>query len=200
MRQCFPTVTEARHKLYFCISRAVAILVLSFLLGMGYNSASDYPLPLWGWRGEDPAKGVATASNDMFLAADDDEEISGNGITYVQPEQARKWYDSEKAVFLDAREEEEFKKGHVPRAQRLDPKQFRNGKPNLLDYLPIDQFYIIYCESSRECGAAEIVAEQMQIYGYKEVQVLREGWEVWKRNGWPEETEGSKPLSEGEKR
>jgi rhodanese-related sulfurtransferase len=182
-----------------------------------YNSISPNRLPLLGRSAPAPAGRVQDQNNDtsgrgtsgVTGSTADAAEVprpgslpaalhhtaaqgKGLGLQYVSSDTAKAVFDKDTALFLDARDGKEFSEGHVPNALNLPPKAFRKGRPELLDYFPEDQLYIVYCGSSRQCGSAEIVARQMKIYGYGYVRVFRGGWELWKKAGWPEESDSDK--------
>lgn len=201
-------------------TQILALGIVTLGAAILFNQTRTYPLPLFG-PVEASNGGIRPRSpNERFLSGPQSPGGPAAGInppgttgtagaaespppraalttklSCITSTTAKAMWESGEAVFLDARDENEFRKGHVPHAQQLGPKEFREGKPKLLKYLPEEQLYVVYCESSRECAAAEIVAGQMAIYGYRNVRVFRGGWEEWKKAGWPEEKVISESLS-----
>jgi rhodanese-related sulfurtransferase len=53
----------------------------------------------------------------------------------------------------------------------------------MLDYMPESERYVVYCLDSTHCAAAELVARQLTLYGFRDVSVFPGGFAEWKAAG-----------------
>lgn len=86
------------------------------------------------------------------------------------------------ALWIDARPNEEFRKGHVPGAVQLNEDDWDRLLPQVLaDWSP-QRKLVVYC-SRLTCNASHAVAERLRHEaGLKNVYVLGGGWEEWQKN------------------
>jgi rhodanese-related sulfurtransferase len=91
--------------------------------------------------------------------------------------QARAW--GGKAIWVDARPQEEFEREHVPNAVLLNEDRWNELLPQMLATWAPDKRVVVYC-SSQSCGASREVARRLrEEAGLKNVFVLGGGWEAW---------------------
>lgn len=104
-----------------------------------------------------------------------DDEIS---ISHVMSE-----WDGQ-VIWLDARPESEFGKGHIPGAYLLNEEGFLDQLMELLDVLQTSvQPVVIYCNGER-CEASRRIREQlMNQFPLENVWVLKGGWPQWQAEG-----------------
>jgi rhodanese-related sulfurtransferase len=97
----------------------------------------------------------------------------------VSVAQAKGWGDA--ALWIDARPEEEFARGHVPGAMRLNEDEWNTLLPALLTVWSPERKLVVYC-SQQSCSASHAVAERLRNEAeLKNVFVLDGGWEEWKK-------------------
>ena len=97
----------------------------------------------------------------------------------VSVTQAQEWGDA--TLWIDARPEEEFARGHVPGAMILNEDQWNASLPALLAAWSPERKLVVYC-SQRSCNASHTVAERLRNEaGLKNVYVLEGGWEEWQK-------------------
>ena len=86
-------------------------------------------------------------------------------------------------LWIDARPEEEFARGHVPGAMLLNEDGWNALLPALLTAWSPERKLVVYC-SRQSCNASHAVAERLRNEAeLKNVFVLDGGWEEWqKRN------------------
>ena len=90
--------------------------------------------------------------------------------------------NEKKAVFLDARDLNEFGKYHVPGAIHIEP-----GKGGIEKVKAVRTgLFIAYCYGPG-CPLAEELASELRAKGVKNITVMPEGWEGWASAGYPEE-------------
>jgi rhodanese-related sulfurtransferase len=98
----------------------------------------------------------------------------------VTVDQARSWGDS--AIWVDARPDEEFSRGHVPGAFPLNEDHWNELLAQFLPNLSPDKKVVVYC-SAESCNAAREVAKRLRDEAQlNDVFVLQGGWEEWVRN------------------
>jgi rhodanese-related sulfurtransferase len=90
------------------------------------------------------------------------------------------------AMFLDARLEADYIEGHIPGAYHLPFEAFFSGRPPILDFMPEDELYIIYCEGGN-CDSSHKVGEMLSDYGYTKVKIFQSGYPAWLDQGWEAE-------------
>jgi rhodanese-related sulfurtransferase len=93
--------------------------------------------------------------------------------------QARSWGTA--ALWIDARPEEEFVRGHIPGAIPLNEDDWNTLLPPLLAVWSPGRKLVVYC-SQKSCNASHAVAERLRNEaGLKNVYVLEGGWEEWQK-------------------
>lgn len=96
--------------------------------------------------------------------------------------EAQSWGD--KALWVDARTDEQFNAAHVPGALQLNEDRWDELLHEMLGVWSADKKVVVYC-SRLTCHASHEVAERLRKEaGLKNVYVLDGGWEEWqKRHG-----------------
>lgn len=84
-----------------------------------------------------------------------------------------------KPLWVDARPETEFAKGHIPGALLLNEDQWHGQLPALLEQWSGEQPVVVYC-STQKCRASHAVAKRLREEAGIEARVLKGGWEAWK--------------------
>lgn len=96
-------------------------------------------------------------------------------------------FESGKAVFVDAREADEYALGHIERALSLDPILFGQQFPALREHLEGATTIVTYCDGEF-CELSHELAQQLLGMGLQDVRVLRNGWTLWRGQGLPTAT------------
>jgi rhodanese-related sulfurtransferase len=109
-----------------------------------------------------------------------------DGVEKMGLEEAWSVFREGKAVFVDARSEEDYQAGHVPGALLLNQDLFEANVSSLMDLVPPDTLIVTYC-SGEGCGSSREVADLLLGAGFTNVKVFYGGWEIWKRAGYPAE-------------
>lgn len=93
--------------------------------------------------------------------------------------QAKSWGDT--VLWVDARPEEDFARGHVPGAVVLNEDEWDGQLRTLLTAWSPERKLVVYC-SAQSCNASHAVAERLRHeVGLKNVYVLEGGWEGWQK-------------------
>jgi rhodanese-related sulfurtransferase len=116
------------------------------------------------------------------MSAKDLVDEAQKSITTISVEEAKALFDKGGVVFLDCREDKEFKSGHIPGAIHISR--------GLLEF-QIDKkipdknaTVVMYCKTG---GRASLACCSIQRMGYKNVKNLKGGWQAWSKAGYPVE-------------
>jgi len=138
----------------------------------------------------------AVAGAVVSSAASAEAPVKVEGATTVNAEEARRLYESG-AVFIDVREAEAWKMGHIDGAVHLD---FNEDEfvilyvSEKLDRSTPIVFYSNSALSSRSAMASYFAAQ----WGYKNVHYFRDGYYAWMAKDYPMNLVASRPkLEEG---
>ena len=110
----------------------------------------------------------------------------------VSLEQAKRLFDEQHAVFLDARDEYAYWDGCIPGAVNL-PWEGYDFFRSVLDDIPQDTTVVVYCDG-HGCELSIHLGEQMTALGYRKVRVFYGGWIEWRDAGFPTAV----PTTEGQ--
>lgn len=114
---------------------------------------------------------------------------SGAGL-HVSLREAKRAFDNEAALFIDARSSREYASGHIPGALNVPPSDFSGNEA--LDRLRSDQPVIAYCAGER-CQSSIVLAEMLiGVRGHINTRVFFGGWDAWKAADYPVAT-GNRP-------
>lgn len=86
------------------------------------------------------------------------------------------------ALWIDARPEADFVRGHVPGALPLNEDNWQDLLPPVLEAWRPQRKLVVYC-SQKSCDASHEVADRLrQKAGLTNVYVLDGGWEEWQKH------------------
>ncbi len=113
----------------------------------------------------------------------------------LQGEQAREAFHAG-VLFLDARLPMDYWLGHIPSALNL-PVRAKDFKSRLLDFMishkgEPDTRVVVYCGGCCSTDSL-LLAHRLQDFGFKYVQIYRDGYPGWARAEQPIET-GAAPI------
>ena len=81
-------------------------------------------------------------------------------------------------VWVDARSREEYERGHIPGAKRLNMEEWEARVMDVLGAWTSGQPLVIYCDGPK-CGQSEDVAKRLRRDGVSPVFILKGGWQAW---------------------
>jgi rhodanese-related sulfurtransferase len=155
--------------------KELCILVgASIITAFGFNYFSPSGIALVGqW---DTEQGVITANekNDTALS---DLEIGDVSL-------AKKLYDSQKFIFVDARSRDDYDEGHIKGAVSLPMGQFDEKIEAFLEQYPPEKAIITYC-SGRTCEDSHKLAQLFLAFGYTQINIFIDGFPGWEAEGHP---------------
>ena len=156
------------------IKQSLALVALAAVFALAVNSFSPNGIPFFGeW---DPSEGVITANPESGVVNHD--------LEIKSVEVAKNYFDTGKAVFLDARSYEEYRQGRIKGALSAPVGRFENLVPELKEKYDYDTFFITYC-SGRYCEDSHILAQKLFENGYFNVSVFIDGFPEWESMGYP---------------
>jgi len=156
------------------IIEGAGILLLSMAAGISYNSLSNGGIPL-----------VSPSITSENQSSSSQDEKSGN-LRRITLKEAYKFFDSGEAIFLDARPEEAYKKGHIKNAMNISYTLPIKKKFEIISSIPKDVPLIAYCDGA-ECNASEGLAIELAQLGYTRVMIFFGGWNEWQKARYPVE-------------
>jgi rhodanese-related sulfurtransferase len=147
--------------------QAAIIVLLSGTIGLAVN----------GFR----ADGIPWVENwqEKIL----NEQLTG-GLPAVSLNEAREAYEGGYALFVDARDPDFFKAGHIPGAVNLPVKDFERVLPKLKERLLAAPQVITYCDGAN-CEISVELTEKLLFAGLEHVEIFTGGIQQWKAAGQP---------------
>jgi len=152
----------------------IFLLGISIISAFTVNFFSPAGIALVGQWDESLDVIDAKAKSDVF---NDELEIKHVKI-------AKQIYDSDKAVFVDARSFENFEDGHIQGAESLPLGQFDSLIESFKEKYPADTIIVTYC-SGRTCDDSHRLEQLLFDNGYVNVSVFIDGYPGWKAEGYP---------------
>lgn len=112
-------------------------------------------------------------------------------IIHISAREAKIKKDKGSALFLDSRQEDEFRAAHIPGALNIPAVPASVSVKKISENFklisgPVE--LVIYCNGS-SCGSSEILADKLTEMGYSRfIYIIKEGMPEWKENGFPVES------------
>ena len=101
---------------------------------------------------------------------------------------AAKLFTEKAAVFIDARSNEDFRKGHIKGAKSLPWQDVDQRFIEIAEDISPDATIITYCDGET-CELSHDLALFLIDMGFKDVRVLVNGWSVWQETSLSVEKE-----------
>jgi len=107
---------------------------------------------------------------------------------FISLDEARALYEEGNALWVDAREPEEFESGRIPGAFNISPTNANESLPQFLLFA-VDRTapVVIYCGGG-DCHASEIAANMLLQSGYTNIKIMKDGFPAWQTAGYDAET------------
>ena len=109
------------------------------------------------------------------------EKMSNPIIREISIDIAKDLFD-QNMLFVDARSEEYYIEGHIPKAVCNDNLDLLITK--MEQHISIDDGFIVYC-SDDDCGSSEELAYLLQEQGFSNIYLFKGGWKQWVDNNLP---------------
>jgi len=98
--------------------------------------------------------------------------------------EAAKLFTEKAAVFIDARSDEDFRKGHIQGAKNLPWQDVEQRFFEMPEDISQNMTIIAYCDGET-CKLSHDLALFLLDMGFKDVRVLVNGWSVWQETNLP---------------
>lgn len=159
------------------VREALLIVAVAFVLG----SISQFSLIVKSFNSSLIAQMQEWQLSQLKAKA---QEMNPN-IRFIDLVSAKKLYDESQAIFLDARDPDEYTKAHIAGALGLSVTSAIRGDVPVEEILPDKEaFLITYCDGG-ECDVSVELAKELVLKGYSNGFVLGEGYPGWEAAGYP---------------
>ena len=131
---------------------------------------------------------IYTAATEKGLFAHITPSIPASAAGFVAPtmvtrDQAQAYFNSGKALFMDARHEYDYKLGHIRGATSIPLSVFQTKKA-VLDTIPKNRLIVTYCDGA-ECNSSIELSVRLAKEGYTDVKIFFGGWREWTESNLP---------------
>ena len=92
---------------------------------------------------------------------------------------AREIFNEGNAIFIDARTQADYERGHIPGALNIYAMDFKSQAEEILKDIPYETMFIVYCDGEG-CELSQSLAKDMELSGYQNIRILYAGWKSWK--------------------
>jgi rhodanese-related sulfurtransferase len=145
--------------------QALGIILISSALGLGVNAFRADGIPLVERWSEKLAQ-----------------RQQAGGFPAVSLAETVAAFTRGEALFLDARDHDFYKLGHIPGALNLPVREFERTLPEIRAQLEAAPWVITYCDGG-SCEASVELTERLFLAGIDRVSVFPGGFEQWKQSG-----------------
>lgn len=152
------------------VKALIGIPLFSILLGLFYNTFSS-----------DGIDFIRKEVSIDFVKLG--ETITDNNLKGIDLAQTVKLFNDKSALFIDARDQWEFKKEHITGALNIPEFSFSEDDPKLLD-ISKNKLIVVYC-SGDDCDISKRLAVQMTELGYTNLYVFVGGIYEWNAANLP---------------
>ena len=149
-------------------SRAAVLIVFALAIGAAYNVLN--PLGIRWIRSPDGRVGIP--------------RVFESRLHEIAAPEALKMLKAGDAIFVDSRDEKDYKKDHIPGAINIPMRQWAKLEADVTKRLPRDARLVLYCYGGA-CGLSTRMGKRLLELGYQHPIVLRRGWTEWTEAGYP---------------
>ena len=106
-----------------------------------------------------------------------------SNMEMISIEKAKELYESQSALFVDARHDFEYKMGHIRGAMNIALKEIDTHRIQL-ENISKEKMLIVYCDGV-ECNSSIELALKLMELKFTNVKVFFGGWQEWKAKKYP---------------
>jgi rhodanese-related sulfurtransferase len=125
-----------------------------------------------------------TNTNTHLLSLIEEAKKKEDIFTEIHLKEAKAYFDSGKAVFVDTRPEFKYIESHIKGSLCLSASRFEVNYMTIKEKIKKDDLIIAYCNNVN-CHLSDIVAGNLKAKGYKNILIFRAGWSEWEEKGYP---------------
>lgn len=159
----------------------VGIGLVSLLLALVYNALSPKGIPLIRKEVQKEFVEDSVLFGSPLFAADTAKKEKELAHRIVTMRQVKRLLNEGRALLIDARNADEYKKGYIKGAVNIPFMEIENYFEELLK-IPQDTLIVVYCNNP-ECPLGHRLMEFMLQVGFISVYIYEEGWDEWKAAG-----------------
>ncbi|MFZ5569652.1 MAG: rhodanese-like domain-containing protein [Thermodesulfobacteriota bacterium] len=152
-----------------------ALIVIACCIAVGVNHFRADGIPLVGDWSEET----------RFSDAE-------GGSLVISLDQARRLFEEQTALFVDARPESQYAEGHIQGALSIPWQEVDRYFDAAADRLADVNEIVTYCDGET-CELSHELALFLKEMGFANVRVLVNGWTVWRQAGLPTEEGSGQP-------
>jgi len=156
------------------IRNTAIIVVAALIISSLYNGFSGRGIPWFPQKVE--VKGAGGIARPQLI-------VTAAPMKYIEVAEAKVKFD-QGVAFIDAREDHEYKAGHVRGARHVAAATSTAEIETALTGFSKDREIVIYCDGE-ECGASTTLANKLQSLGFTNLQIFFGGWTQWNKAGFP---------------
>ncbi len=119
------------------------------------------------------------------VSAKSKDSVIEDRLEIITPK-AKKIYDSNKGIFVDARSRSAYNKKHIYGAVSFPINEFDLHIDNFTTQYPPSTLIVAYC-LGRDCEDSHRLAQNLIDLGYKNINVFIDGFSEWEQKGYPVE-------------
>jgi rhodanese-related sulfurtransferase len=102
---------------------------------------------------------------------------SNSNMEMISLAKAKELFESENALFVDARHEFDFQQGHIRGAVNISLKDFDLHIAHV-NKISKDRLLIVYCDGA-ECNSSIELSVKLMESGFTNVKIFFGGWQEW---------------------
>ncbi|MEW5807712.1 MAG: rhodanese-like domain-containing protein [Acidobacteriota bacterium] len=158
---------------------ALLIILVGAAVGFAYNYVRKDGLQVmkkWPHPGEQDSTAVESSGTETQDPAAEP--------VFIDLDEAKKLFENGEAVFLDAREKEEYLEGHIEGSINVPYGWYLDKHPDISGMFDQGRVIVTYC-SGTECEASIQLAFAMRERGFKRIKIFYGGWQEWVNAGFP---------------
>ena len=154
--------------------QVLALTILSLVTALAINALRTNGLPFVGdWSA---AARITTATGERMD---------------ISLDEAQKLFNSNTAVFVDARPAEDYSRGHIQGARSLPWNDVDQKFMSVTQDIELETPIVTYCDGET-CELSHNLALFLRDAGFVNTGVLVNGWKLWQQSGLPVES-GTQP-------
>ena len=161
---------EPNNTWFRVVRQILALVILSAAVALAVNALRVDRLPLVG--DFSVAARITTATGERM-------DISLG--------EAEKLFFTDAAVFIDARSEEDYARGHIQNARCLPWQEVDLRFMGVTEALDLEIPIVTYCDGEK-CELSHNLAPFLRDAGFLNTRVLVNGWTLWQQAGLPVES------------
>lgn len=160
------------------IIKIIIILSASVILGFFYNHLSGNGIPLI--REEIKIDVVSELDISNSLNSGDYTKLKG-----IDLHTALKLFESDKALFIDARDQWDYSESHIRGAINIPEFSFDPNSERISD-LDKEALYVLYCDGD-DCDISKRLAVELAKLSFNNIYIYTGGFNEWEELGYPVE-------------